>query len=200
MLGMGRFVLLHLGEHRLHAFVAHAGGRMPGLRQQLHRAFRDVGAQTVTRFLVQLTVHGHGEVFAGLHQARGQADHPAVQRIAELADEHQVAVARDGHDGYGVGCALAAGAGGLFGRGNGCSAEIVRALVDGRDGRVAARLKARQLGAVRLQALARGRFIYVVAAVGQHVRENVLLDPAVGHLLDMLQLRGFAHGGFLPVD
>ena len=176
---MGRFVLLHLGEHCLHAFVAHAGGRMPGLRQQLHGAFRDVGAQSVAGFLAQLAVHGRGKVLAGLNQARGQADHPAVQRIAELPDEHQVAVARDGHDGHGVGCALAAGAGRLLGRGDGCGAEIVSALVDGRDGRVAARLKPRQLGAIRLQVLARGRFIYVVAAVGQHVRENVLLDPAV---------------------
>ena len=159
---------------------------------------------TVTRFLAQLTVHGHGEVFAGLHQARGQADHPAVQRIAELADEHQVAVAR-------------------------WARHRIRCRRRARRWRrpplqLRQRLRRRSLPApssmaamaVLLRASRRASsaryasrplreaasYMYV-AAVGaaRDVRMYFLIESLpVRPCSSTLQLRGFAHGGFLPVD
>jgi len=123
----------------VHGFIREAGGRVTRLRQRVERGRVGIGAQGVARFLAEFAVDAGCEVLARLHETGRERDAPAVQRIAELLDEHQPAVARLRHDAHRIGTR-----------------------------RLAAAVRL-QFGAVRVGAFARGAVVFVARAVGQLV-------------------------------
>ena len=111
---------------------------------------------------MQLAVDAFADAFVRFHQSCRERDAPGIQGIAELADHEQRPLARFAHDANGV---------------------YARRLAAG------IRHKAR---AVCFQLLARCALVHVVGAVGQLVGEDVLVDPSLADLLDVLQLRNAA--------
>ena len=122
----------------------------------------DVGAQAVSCLFAQLAVDAFPNTLVRFLQSCGERDAPGVQGIAELADHEQRAFARFAHDA------------------NGVNARCLAAGV---------RQKART---VHFELLARCALVHVVGAVGQLVSEDILVDPTLADLLDVLQLRNAA--------
>ncbi len=166
---------------------------MARLRQQLERlGLGDVAAQRVAGFLAKFAIDGAGQVLARLHKPCGQPDNPTVERVAELADEHELPVVSLRHDGNRVGCPARTGAR-LRRRGRGMP-EIGSTGIDGLDNGRAARFQDLKFGPVGGKLLARGALVLERRPVGQGVRQDVLVDPALGYLLDAGKTRRCTHG------
>ena len=62
--------------------------------------------ESVSRFFAKLSLKAVFEIFARFDKACGKGDTPAVQRIAELANEHELVIGRAAHDADGIGLLL----------------------------------------------------------------------------------------------